>query len=1021
MSSPENKSYLPAGLASFSPWSSRPSTPKPVAGAESDKHGQQRGGDHTVSHRHRFFMREYPSDCPPLQVRWFYAVDVAKRKPNSVAQASKPPPVPKKYVPFSAKDSRAMETAYQKLVSEEDAMETRRSSQKATETPHAKPDGNTNLAGSVKVPCNEDYLFEVSLKERELAPAYWLGPVYKVIRGSWFTVEGSNLRPCDETLATQLEEGYLKIKPFRYANQRRASSQPRPSSSTDPVNAALMQKAGESIGQYPSDDLEVQLKGDRTDARTVVKEASRSSPQPQPQTHRLFGPYMNQTVTYEDGKTAWIVTDDFLSRMSSTVYQRFGGGYRGGLKVVRGYSEPKKTKEVKSDGEKKGDAMVSGSAETEPGSGKQDSPHGERRLSGPDRDTSQLPASPAVNAESTTRMQTIERQISDLAASTRIKDPDQQEEEARRREEKAMEDDYRDDEGVDQDREIEHLILVSHGIGQRLGMRMESVNFVLDVATLRSTLKSVYASSADLQALNNEALEKLPKNSRVQVLPVCWRHLLDFPKQRVQPNQKEQDLGDMTSLDAEENYPSLQDITLEGVPAVRSLISDLALDILLYQSAYKEHIIAIVRQECNRIFKLFSEKNPNFKGHVSLLGHSLGSAIMFDILCDQRDRPRSGVATSERRSSHDKASSKEGEEAGLDLDFEVDSFFCIGSPIGLFQMLNGRTIAARQSSPPSPSSSDIGLAQKSSLADPVSISNAAADKNSSRDHLSATVSSPKCARLYNIFHPTDPISYRIEPLISPAMASLPPQALPYTKKGIFGAPVSQGLSGIGARVGQSVSGLWTSFSSGIATSILNRSLGISGEDILKTPAQNVGQLGGRPSSIGAGTNISGGDVIATTPTTRAVQAVDRGDDKKRKLESDMSTSDLAGERPPTLIDGELETLYSGFQKRRKSHQSGGGQDLGETAEWQALEETARRIKNQELKVRALNPNGRVDYSIQEGVFDISLIASIASHLQYWSEPDLAHFIISQLLSSHRVLARRDKGKDLTPDTVPKQV
>lgn len=40
----------------------------------------------------------------------------------------------------------------------------------------------------VKVPVNEDYLFDVDIDKRELAPAYWLGPVYDVRRGTWFFV-----------------------------------------------------------------------------------------------------------------------------------------------------------------------------------------------------------------------------------------------------------------------------------------------------------------------------------------------------------------------------------------------------------------------------------------------------------------------------------------------------------------------------------------------------------------------------------------------------------------------------------------------------------------------------------------------------------------------------------------------------------------------------------------------------------------------------------------------------------------
>ena len=74
-----------------------------------------------------------------------------------------------------------------------------------------------------------------------------------------------------------------------------------------------------------------------------------------------------------------------------------------------------------------------------------------------------------------------------------------------------------------------------------------------------------------------------------------------------------------------------------------------------------------------------------------------------------------------------------------------------------------------------------------------------------------------------------------------------------------------------------------------------------------------------------------------------------------------------GEHPATLIDAEIETLFSGFQKRRKSQASEDGRGLSreDAEEWADLEEKSRRLKREEDKVRALNANGRVDYSIQE--------------------------------------------------------
>jgi hypothetical protein len=80
-SPPDNKGYL-SSLSSYSPWASKsvmtkPSQPKDN-GAKSMEtgHGAQRGGDHTVSNRHRLSLRSYPHDCPPLNVQWYHAVDV---------------------------------------------------------------------------------------------------------------------------------------------------------------------------------------------------------------------------------------------------------------------------------------------------------------------------------------------------------------------------------------------------------------------------------------------------------------------------------------------------------------------------------------------------------------------------------------------------------------------------------------------------------------------------------------------------------------------------------------------------------------------------------------------------------------------------------------------------------------------------------------------------------------------------------------------------------------------------------
>lgn len=181
------------------------------------------------------------------------------------------------------------------------------------------------------------------------------------------------------------------------------------------------------------------------------------------------------------------------------------------------------------------------------------------------------------------------------------------------------------------------------------------------------------------------------------------------------------------------------------------------------------------------------------------------------------------------------------------------------------------------------------------------------------------------------------------------MASLKPQLLPYTKK-----TISASVSGIGATIGQSFSSAWSSLSSGIASSLLNRSLGLTNDDIAqmgKTPAQAQSQ---NAQTVGAGTNISGGGVV-DVPTLQR----ENTNEKKKQLAEDTAAADREGTggNAVTLIDDEIETLYAGFQKVRK-------QD-GNDNDWAEAEAKGHKLRREEMKVRALNQNGRVDFSIQE--------------------------------------------------------
>jgi DDHD domain-containing protein len=863
--------------------------------------------------------------------QWYHAVDIPKRKPfaqSSTEEEAKPTQAPKKYIPFAEGDSRAIEAAFQKLVDKDDERGRSRLRQSgsyedsrevdagAKHEPNISLEDTPNDAEAILVPVNEDYLFDVDVEKRELGPAYWLGPVYDVRRGTWFYAENAGLRPCDENLATQLEEGYLKTRPWTYptVSSRSGSQTPRGRASS------LRRPDQRGISAKPEASEDVSKSKDTQMDQPVV-------PQPPSRSFRLFGAHMNSVVTYEDSTTAYIVGDSYLTAMSGTLYERFSGGaHLAGTKVVRGYTE--QTKTATGPEEKRTESPKP----SFPAKVNEDSiPSSKDNEDGTESEKSQ-------KAKKETPRQALERQFSNLVGRY---NPQQEEEEVRKRDEAEMREDYQGNDTIQAGRDIEHLILVTHGIGQRLGLRLESVNFIHDVNTLRKVLKSVYNESPDLQALNGED-EKETKNCRIQVLPISWRHLLDFPKQSLKHNRIEHDIGDGEGIqDAE--YPSLEDITIEGVPAIRNLITDLGLDILLYQSPiYKPHITKIVLEECNRIYRLFKSRNPSFKGKISLIGHSLGSAIMFDILCNQKIEPSSPYLSRNKKA-----------DPRIQLDFDVADFYAFGSPVGLFQMLKGRTIAARQSPNVKPAQTPFGQ-----IMDPFSQNSA---------YLEITTSSPKCRQIFNIFHPTDPIAYRLEPLISPAMANMSPQPLPYTKKGIFGAPAGQGLTNIGARVGQSMSGLWSSFSSGIASSLINRTLGLSNEEAnrlgnplsysLSSAASAKPPVSDKPSSERPSSSAQSAGESNTAPLSV--------EDAKRLVAQGSKALETGedGENPPTLLNTGLETLFDGFQQQQE-HATKAGTPLNGPA----TREERERLKREEEKMRALNKNGRVDYSIQEYVY-----------------------------------------------------
>ncbi|SGZ49554.1 CIC11C00000002018 [Sungouiella intermedia] len=293
-------------------------------------------------------------------------------------------------------------------------------------------------------------------------------------------------------------------------------------------------------------------------------------------------------------------------------------------------------------------------------------------------------------------------------------------------------------------REVDHLVLCIHGIGQILGYKYESVNFTHSVNVLRNTMREVYKNEKKYHKLAygenaDEKDEDYKNNNRIQVLPISWRQEVSFHPRKP---------FSVMDSDVERRLPSLSEINVDGLTSLREVVGDVLLDILLYyEPRYMKQIMKAVVTEINSVYKLYMEKNPQFNGKIHVLGHSLGSAIAFDLLAYQQEI---------------KDDSNE-----YQLAFDVENLFCVGSPVGVFKLLQQKNIASR---------ADVGV-----------------DFDST--DLTAHVSSPKCKNLYNVFHPCDPVGYRMEPLVNPKFANFRAEGVPFAMEG-FNTQV-QSLTSIG--------------------------------------------------------------------------------------------------------------------------------------------------------------------------------------------------------------------------------
>lgn len=468
-----------------------------------------------------------------------------------------------------------------------------------------------------------------------------------------------------------------------------------------------------------------------------------------------------------------------------------------------------------------------------------------------------------------------------------------------------------------------HLLLVVHGIGQNLA----GANIGQDAQNLATGLRAVEKdamAAATLAATSPGLIQDpsaLPRPSdhtrvasppRTEVLPVQWRKTLSL---------------EVDALAAMLRPP--------GIPALRHVLHSTAVEVLLYLTPlHRAAILGGLLTALNSVYARFMLRNPEFKGSISIAAHSLGSVLCWDILCNQpshafglQSREEGGVPRQQQHAQWDAWASSTAQGIG-ELEFRVDQLILLGSPLGCFLALRGVD-----------QTKGCGLGTYASAplmwTDP-------------RGGSGTPDGLPAVRRLYHLYHPFDPVAYRLEPLAYSA------QQLSNHQKWAL-VPLATG----GKRLHIAAQEFGDSMSN--AASWLAETLTFAGSRKASSPP------------------------LSPKLDAKKKKVAKHGDQKHKKaLEQDHEEAEGEGEESGNLEFGQPDTESAHIWQ-------------GDTPPEGVS--TIHRVSGGELPGSGTGPRtwpssgtGRLDFAIQEASLENQYLSALSAHFVYWTSPDVALFI-----------------------------
>ncbi|CAJ2510684.1 Uu.00g063090.m01.CDS01 [Anthostomella pinea] len=483
-----------------------------------------------------------------------------------------------------------------------------------TGSPSSLPErGRQASRASVHVPVGVSRLHEVTLPALQMKPIYWspVNDLSTVLRATWFYRD--DMRPIDPAVANQLEAGYRELKPHTetWNDELRCAIEVGPLGE-EKVSHPLWPTMSSSSAKTEDESSEPSVSSNPfCAARCFRGEAAAEGsllPTPNEDNSLPLQPrkkFEHYHVIYKDEMTAFLLKP---SLKPSAYY-----GRRPVAKIAKGLTI--------------GIPVVRGfdyetwtKTHQKKQVQQQDTPHARAAAAGYARSRNRDGVCSACMAEK-------------------------------------------------QRSQVTDLVLVVHGIGQKLAERVENYHFTHAINAFRRAVNVELGSEAVRGVLRDG-------QNGIMVLPVNWRQNLSFEDGGP---LKEEDKADYTP----EGF-SLKDIEPKTIPAVRSMISDVMFDIPFYMSHHKPKMVSALVGEANRVYRLWCRNNSGFSenGRVHLIGHSLGSVMSVEVLSRQ---PTTIPALQLAEPPQTKF-----------FEFDTKNIFLVGSPAAFFLLLERGTLLPRR-------------------------------------------------------------------------------------------------------------------------------------------------------------------------------------------------------------------------------------------------------------------------------------------------------------------------------------